>query len=158
MKKFLQHTKLAFLLLGFSSTIALAHDTKRTTVVPEAEKAKAQQLLADGPKKTSGVAGVDILGTVSLNGEFNRSDGLQLRARELVIEVGGIVAVHQHEHRPGVAYILEGEMTEYRSSAPGPVVKKTGDVAFERSGVIHWWKNTGTTPARALVVDIVKAK
>jgi len=127
------------------------------TVVPEAEKARAQELMADGPTKTSGIRGVDLLGSVSLDGEFTTSDGLMLRARELVIEPGGIVAVHQHDNRPGVAYIIEGEMTEHRSSESGPVVKAAGDTAFERSGVVHWWENTGSVPARALVVDILSA-
>jgi quercetin dioxygenase-like cupin family protein len=30
-----------------------------------------------------------------------------------------------------------------------------GEAAFEGSGVSHWWRNEGSTPARALVVDIV---
>ena len=127
------------------------------TVVPEAEKERAAELLASGPSKTSGITSVDVIGEISLDGEFKSSDGLKMRVRELVIEPGGVVAVHQHDNRPGAAYIIEGEMTEHRSSEPGPVVKKAGDTAMERSGVIHWWENTGDVPARALVVDIVQA-
>lgn len=138
---------------------ALAHEhTANHQVVPEAEKQRAQALLADGPETTTGIAGVESLGTVALDGEFTSSDGLVMRARELVIEPGGIVAVHQHDNRPGVAYIIEGEMTEHRSSSDSPVVKQAGDVAFERSGIVHWWENTGSTPARALVVDILPAE
>lgn len=128
------------------------------TVVPEAEKTRAQELLAAGPKKTTGVRSVKEIGTVSLDGEFKSSDGLRMRVRELIIEPGGIVAVHQHTNRPGAAYIIEGEMTEHRSSETGPVVKSAGQTAMERSGVIHWWENTGAIAARALVVDIVPAQ
>ena len=128
------------------------------SVVPEAEYDRAQALLADGPAKTSGIGGVNVLGTVSLDGEFDGSDGLTMRVRELLIDPGGVVAVHQHDHRPGAAYIIEGERTEHRSSERNPVVKKAGDVAMERSGVVHWWENTGSTRARALVVDIVTAE
>ncbi|MEM1079166.1 MAG: cupin domain-containing protein [Pseudomonadota bacterium] len=137
-----------------------AHATlhKAQTVVPEAEQARAQALLATGPTETSGIRSVALLDTVSLDGEFDSSDGLMMRVRELVIEPGGIVAVHQHTNRPGAAYIIEGEMTEHRSSEEGALVKSAGDTAMERSGVIHWWENTGDTAARALVVDIVKAE
>lgn len=125
------------------------------TVVPEAEKARAAALLVEGPTRTSGIASVKVIGGVSLDGEFQSSDGLMLRVRELVIDPGGVVAVHQHDKRPGAAYIIEGEMTEYRASESGPVVKTAGSTAMERSGVVHWWENTGKTAARALVVNIV---
>lgn len=157
----------AALAFGVAET-ASAHDshaqdshvkiTLAQSVVPEAEYDRARELLADGPTKTSGIGGVKLLGTVPLDGEFGSSDGLVMRVRELLIEPGGIVAVHQHDRRPGTAYIIEGEMTEHRSTEKGPLVKKAGDVAMERSGVIHWWENTGSTEARALVVDILPAE
>lgn len=145
--------------LAFAAPV-IAHEVvaNSTVVVPEAEKERAQELLADGPQKTSGIGGVNLLGAVSLEGEFSSSDGLSMRVRELVINPGGIVAVHEHNNRPGVAYIIEGEMIEHRSSEGAGVAKPAGSVALERTGVIHWWENTGTVPARALVVDIVEAE
>jgi len=149
----------SLLLAALCAMPGLAHEVKSSLqVVPEAEKERAQALMADGPTKTAGIAGVEMLGTVTLDGEFTSSDGLVMRVRELVIDPGGIVAVHQHDNRPGVAYIIEGEMTEHRSTEEGPVVKTAGSTAFERSGVVHWWENTGATAARALVVDIVPAE
>ena len=59
---------------------------------------------------------------------------------------------------PGVACILAGEMTGHRAGEDAPAIEKSGDIALERTGVTHWWKNTGSTPAKALVVDIVPAK
>lgn len=126
-------------------------------VVPEAEKAAAQKMMAEGPDKTSGIAGVNKLGAAALDGEFDSPAGLVLRAREIIFEPGGVVAVHQHDGRPGVAFIIEGELTEHRAGMDGPVVRKAGDVAFEQTGVTHWWKNASGKPARALVVDIVPA-
>lgn len=79
------------------------------------------------------------------------------RARELRIAPGGVVAVHRHEQRPGVAYILEGSIVEHRNDAAEPVVRGPGAVAFERSGITHWWESRGDTPVRALVVDVVPA-
>ena len=46
-------------------------------------------------------------------------------------------------------------MTERSGPGFDPQVIHTGEAAFEGSGVSHWWRNEGTTPARALVVDIV---
>ncbi len=111
-----------------------------------------------GPKKTTGIAEVTALGEISLDGEFESSDGLNLRARVLVINPGGVVAVHAHDKRPGIAYILEGEMTEHRSSHVNPLVRKAGDSAFEKTGVVHWWENTGNIPAKAIVVDIIRSQ
>ncbi|MEM1316516.1 MAG: cupin domain-containing protein [Pseudomonadota bacterium] len=128
------------------------------TVVPSAEKDRAQELLADGPTETTGVSRVSLIGSMPLDGEFQSSDGLVMRVRELVIEPGGIVAVHQHTNRPGAAYIVEGELVEHRSTEAGPVVKTAGETAMERSGVIHWWENESDAPARAVVVDIVPAE
>ena len=115
----------ATLAFGVAET-ASAHDshaqdsdvkiTLAQSVVPEAEYDRARELLADGPTKTSGIGGVKLLGTVPLDGEFGSSDGLVMRVRELLIEPGGIVAVHRHDRRPGTAYIIDGEMTEHRST------------------------------------------
>lgn len=112
----------------------------------------------EGPKKHVGIEKVDVLGTVPLKGEFASPDGMMLRAREVLIAPDGLVAVHQHNGRPGVAYIINGEMTEQRAGAGGPVVKKAGDTAFEKTGVAHWWKNTGKTIAKLIVVNLLPVK
>ena len=124
-------------------------------VVPTQEKAIAQAHHLDGPTKTQGIASVVELASIALGDEFDGMSGQQFRVRELVIEPGGIVAVHQHQQRPGIAYILEGEMVEHRSDHDAPLVRKAGDIAVERTGVSHWWENRSDQPARALVVDIL---
>ena len=132
------------------------------SVVPEAErKAALEQLSAGAPTNTSGIAALKKLGTVKLDGEFDSVEGRVLRTREIVFEPGAVVALHKHLGRPGVAYIIEGEMTEYRVGADGragTVVKKAGETALEGTGVVHWWKNASGKTARALVVDIVPAE
>lgn len=142
---------LAAALLGVAAAAA-AHDNE---VTPRAERERAQVLQAEGPKDTRGVSAVEALGAVSLAGEIPDDGDRVLRTRELTIVPGGIVAVHRHEQRPGVAYILEGEMVEHRNDRTEPVLRKAGDTAFERSGVTHWWENVGDEAVRALVVDIV---
>lgn len=154
-------TAIAILLAGALSADGyhgVSDATHTDSVVPEAELARAQELLADGPTETSGVSSVEVIGTAPLDGEFESSDGLVLRVRELVIEPGGIVAVHQHDNRPGAAYIVEGEMTEHRSTEAAPRIVSAGETAMETSGVVHWWENTGDVAAKAVVVDIVEAE
>lgn len=147
----------AWLMVLALSLSAAAHQESEHRPIPEMEQARAQKLQALGPKQNQGVLSVTALGAVSLDGEFAGVDGRQLRAREILIAPGGRVAVHQHDQRPGLAYILEGEATEHRSDRAEPVVHGPGSVAFEKSGVIHWWENTGDVPMKAVVVDIVPA-
>lgn len=124
-------------------------------IVPGHERDIAAQKHAEGPTANKGVKAVAALGSVDLGSEFSGMEGRVLRAREIVIEPGGVVAVHQHDARPGLAYILEGEIVEYRKGSAEPRVRKPGEVAFENSGVTHWWENKTDTTVRALVVDIV---
>ncbi len=139
---------------GVTQTILLAQ-----TVVPEAEKEAARQkLFAEGPDKSAGISAVHKLGHVALGGEFDAIEGRVIRAREIIFEPGAVVAVHQHQGRPGVAYIIEGEITEHRVDADGQTsttVKQAGEVALEWTGVVHWWHNESGKTVRALVVDIV---
>lgn len=151
--------------LAALTTSAAAHDTKyphnhqgqlvSTEVAPESERLDAAELEASGPTETTGISAVRMLGTVPLAGEISSFEDRMIRTRELELEPGGIVAVHRHDERPGVAYIVSGEVTEHRSGAPGPVVKRAGDVAFEQNGTVHWWENEGDTIAKVVVVDIV---
>lgn len=124
-------------------------------VVPEAERRLAADRGINGPTQNQGIKSIAVLGTVDLGSEFAAMNGRQLRARELVIEAGGVVAVHQHDARPGMAYILEGEIVEHRNDQSSPIVHKQGSVAFEKTGVAHWWENKSLVPVRALVVDVV---
>lgn len=137
--------------------IANAHDHS-PKVVPEKEYETAQNLGSTGPKETKGIESVTLLGKVSLADEFETLDNREMRAREIIISPGGVVAVHQHDARPGVAYIIEGEIVEHRNDAPEPLLRKAGAVAFEKTGVVHWWENRSDKRVRALVVDIIESK
>jgi len=144
--------RLSALLLCLATVPVVAHD-----VIPEYEKHAAQRLLADGPKETHGVESAIEIGSVPLDGELPGAEGKVLRARLLVLAPGAQIAVHEHQQRPGLAYVLEGELTEHRTDAGGPIRRGVGAVAFERTGVVHWWRNETNRPARALVVDVVDA-
>ena len=145
-------TLISILAMILTLNYAFAQSPK---VVPEHEHKIAEQLKLDGPTQTKGIESVELLGTVGLEKDFPALAGKQLRARELVIAPGGVVTVHQHDSRPGVAYILEGEIIEHRNDSTAPLLRRQGAVAFEQSGVAHWWENRSSHPVRALVVDIV---
>ena len=159
MNRFLVPSLLAFISLSacHTSDHALSHSHGGTplTVVPSQEKAIAQKKALEGPTQTHGIASIKALVGLHLGDEFVGLKGQQMRARELVLQPGAVVAVHQHEHRPGFAYILEGEVVEFRNDHEGPITRRAGDVAIERTGVSHWWENRSGNTVRALVVDIV---
>jgi len=141
--------------LLLASVSAIAHDLIAANVVPEAERKSASQKGFSGPTESHGVTAVTPVGSVALSGEFEGMQGRVLRAREIVIAPGGVVAVHEHNKRPGVAYILEGEIIEHRNDHNEPIQRRPGDAAFEQTGVVHWWENRSDKPVRALVVDVV---
>ncbi|MEY4353749.1 MAG: hypothetical protein RLZZ609_1990 [Cyanobacteriota bacterium] len=120
-------------------------------VVPAHERLNSGQ----GASLTQGIVAIKRLGGQPLGEEFAALQGRELRLREITVAPGGSIALHRHDHRPGVAYILEGQMTERRGPGFTPRVFGPGQVAFEGHGVTHWWRNEGSTPSRALVVDIV---
>jgi quercetin dioxygenase-like cupin family protein len=119
--------------------------------------APGHEQLAPVPGAPTAQVGVAVrrLGGQPLEHDFPALQGRELRLRALTIAPGGSITLHRHDQRPGVAYILEGQMTEWRGPGFTPRVIGPGEAVFEATGVSHWWRNQGTTPARALVVDIV---
>jgi quercetin dioxygenase-like cupin family protein len=119
--------------------------------------APSHEQLAPMPGAPTAQVGVTVrrLGGQSLDHDFRALQGRELRLRELTIAPGGSITLHRHDQRPGVATILEGQMTEWRGPGFTPRVIGPGEAVFETTGVSHWWRNQGTTPVRALVVDIV---
>lgn len=157
-----------FLLAGFVTAMiaapAFPGDEQPTSVgetnqdlIPKHEREIARQSDAEGPSETTGIESSVVLGTIALTGEFESLDGYVLRAREVTVAPGGQVAVHRHDSRPGVAYVLEGEVVEHRRGEE-PAVRRLGDTAFENSSVVHWWRNESQFSARVLVVDIVPSE
>jgi quercetin dioxygenase-like cupin family protein len=151
------HTLTVVLIAILPTNALLAHDGHAPAVVPEREYAIGAGQL-DGPAETRGVASVRVLGSIDLGSEFAALAGREFRLREIVIEPGGVIAVHRHDRRPGFAYILEGEIVEVRNDHREPLLRGPGDVAVERTDIIHWWANRSDAPVRALVIDIVPSE
>jgi len=94
------------------------------------------------------------LSSVDLGPEIEGMGGRQLRMRMITIDPGGIIGIHSHQDRPGVAYILQGKVVEHR----GGMSKEYGEGETwpENKETVHWLENRGTTPAILIAVDIFK--
>ena len=142
--------------LMFASFKAFSHQDDQKQIVPASEKLgtlKAPEIA----KKTQGVESIIKLGHVDLDQEFKGMQHRQLRARKITIKPGGVVGIHQHQSRPGFAYILQGEIFEHRQGME-PQLRKAGDISFEQTGVTHWWHNRSKSAVIALVADIILEK
>jgi quercetin dioxygenase-like cupin family protein len=60
-----------------------------------------------------------------------------LRLREIPIATGGHIGLHRHDNLPGMAYLLEGPLTERWGDSYSLVVLKAGEAAFETTGITH---------------------
>lgn len=104
--------------------------------------------------ETMGVT-VKLLATVDLGLEIEGLAGRQFRMRMVTIEPGGVFGpLHDHVDRPGLVYILQGTITDYRDGVAteyGPGVGWPED-----RKTLHWLENRGTIPAVEISVDIVR--
>ncbi|WP_284617212.1 cupin domain-containing protein [Aquabacterium humicola] len=107
------------------------------------------------PGATAPVGVTDVVrASTDLSREPAHIDGRQFRLRQLEIQPGGVVPWHSHDDRPAMIYIVSGEVVEYASSCAVPIVHRAGDIAPEKSGTSHWWKNLGGAPAVLISVDL----
>ena len=100
---------------------------------------------------------VQPLGRVDLASDFPSLTDRVLRARRITIGPGGSIAWHEHQQRPGVAYLMEGSLIEIRGDGSGVrrIERHAGDAMFESKGVLHAWENISQHPATAVVIDVV---
>jgi len=152
---FARGAALAFVLAALVTMPARADQAATMDqVVPEAERARIDLASTGGPAETRGVLASEVLGALDLVRDFPQMAGYQMRARVVTLDAGGVIAVHQHESRPAVAYLLEGEITEVRGKEQ-VIAHGQGSAAFEQTGLVHWWENRSDRPVKVVVVDIV---
>jgi quercetin dioxygenase-like cupin family protein len=96
----------------------------------------------------------NVIGAIDLGNGYNIA-GKTMRLRRLVIQPGGVVPNHSHAERPANIYVVEGQISEYRSNCTVPIELKTGDVAVEAGNLSHWWRNNSTKPVTLISADIV---
>jgi quercetin dioxygenase-like cupin family protein len=136
-----------------------AFGTLGLVMAAQAGECPAEHRVADGlgqkpgPAAPRGVSDV-VRASTDLAKEPLALKGRTFRLRELQVQPEGIVPWHSHDERPAMIYIVSGEIVEYASSCAVPIVHRAGDVAPERKGTSHWWKNTGTGTAVLISVDL----
>ena len=106
-----------------------------------------------GPAMPVGVTDV-VRATTDLSREPAMIADRQFRLRQLDMKPGAVVPWHSHDNRPAMIYVVSGEVVEYASNCAVPIVHKAGDVASEKKGTSHWWKNTGGTTAVLISADL----
>jgi quercetin dioxygenase-like cupin family protein len=143
--------------LAFAGAVAAA--LAFTTSAVQAGECPAGSRVADGkgqppgPSMPVGVTDV-VRATTDLAQEPAMIADRQFRLRQLEMKPGGVVPWHSHDNRPAMIYIVAGEVVEYASNCAVPIVHKAGDVAPEKKGTSHWWKNAGSAPAVLISVDL----
>jgi uncharacterized cupin superfamily protein len=84
--------------------------------------------------------------------------GLQpLEPGAITIAPGGQIAAHPHTTRPGLVKVVAGEWVEGRPEGETTYDANGSEGIVEDEHTTHWFFNRGTTPATALVCDIVPA-
>jgi quercetin dioxygenase-like cupin family protein len=139
-----------------AATLAIAATGATAGECPVASRVADGKGQAMGPTQPKDVTDV-VRASTDLSKEPAKIAGRQFRLRELSMQPGGIVPWHSHGNRPAMIYIVSGEVVEYASNCAVPIVHKAGDVAPERNGTSHWWKNTGNTAAVLISVDLFPA-
>ena len=140
--------------LLFQGRVVLAHEAHQfQAVTPESELRTPP---VGAPSITQKIS-VKALGSIDLSREFTALNKRILRSRRITIKPGGSVAWHEHQHRPGVAYLIEGTLTEVRDDGSGvrSIRRHAGEAVFESTGVLHGWKNDSNQAATAIVIDLI---
>jgi quercetin dioxygenase-like cupin family protein len=114
-------------------------------------KATGQQ---PGPTETKGMKASPPT-ALDLGPEIESVEGRQLRLRVVTLEPGGVVGVHTHKGRPGVAYVLQGTLTEHRDGG-WVEERRQGESWTEDKTVTHWAENRGSEPVVVVAVDVFK--
>lgn len=87
-----------------------------------------------------------------------QAPGREFRLRRLEIKPGGVVPWHSHAARPAHIFVVEGAVTEYRSTCSVPIQHVKGESIAEAGPTSHWWRNNGRTVAVLMSADVLPAK
>ena len=147
MNKVVLKTAIALALFASASTHVFAGDCPKDQATTGA--------FLPGETKAKDVTD-DVISAVDLSSKGKAFKGFMLRVRKLVVQPGGIVPLHKHDIRAANIYILEGEITEYRTTCKVPLLHKAGDVTAEfGADLSHWWRNDSTKPTIILSSDLL---
>lgn len=93
------------------------------------------------------------LASLALGPEIQGLQGRYLRARLVAAEPGGHSAIHSHQDRPAIPYVLRGTLTQCTTAGTCSELRE-GQAGTADKNTVHWDENKGTTPLIYLVLDI----
>ena len=97
----------------------------------------------------------ETLAIVDLKG-WRNTGPLFLRTRRLTIAPHGIVPTHEHDDRPSIVFVVQGQLIEHSTLCSVPVHHKAGEATTEFGpGHAHWWENTTNKKAVVTSSDVV---
>jgi len=106
-----------------------------------------------GPEKNAGLC-FKTLGLTPLKGEIPDVEGSSLRMRLITVEPGGHTALHVHQDRPGIVYVVSGAVYNHPKGKKVTQVR-AGEVFCETQGYTHYIENRGEVSATLISADIV---
>ena len=106
------------------------------------------------PEKTHGLD-VEPVYLSPLGAQIPEMKGFEYRARRIVVNPGAATNDHSHADRPGIVYVVEGTLDEYRKGEKRVV--SAGDTWLESAETVHWFENTSDKKAVILAFDLVKS-
>lgn len=103
--------------------------------------------------ETRGIT-VQQLDSIDLGAEIEGMEGRKFRMRLITFAPGAVFGpLHDHVDRPGLVYILQGNITDHRNGVAteyGPGLGWPED-----RNTVHWLENKGSVPAVEISVDII---
>jgi quercetin dioxygenase-like cupin family protein len=110
--------------------------------------------MTDDAHETRGVT-TELLASIDLGAEIEGMEGRRFRMRMVTMEPGGVYGpIHDHVDRPGLVYILQGTITDFRD---GTATEYGPGLGWpEDKDTVHWLENRGSVPAVEISVDIVR--
>ena len=108
----------------------------------------------NAPAETTGLI-ISPPTALELGPEIDDVAGRQLRLRVVTFEPGAQIVLHSHKGRPGVAYVLQGTLTEH-VEGKGTFERRTGESWTEGKDTNHWAENKSGERAVVLAVDVFK--
>lgn len=150
-------SKLATTALGAIAAVAALGLQPALAGECPADQVVAGAMNGDGHMEGKGVTD-SVLAVNELGDYHDDLAGRVQRIRFLTVEPGGEVAWHEHTDRPALIYIVEGAITEYRSTCAVPVEHKAGEVAAELGPLAHWWRNNTDAPATLISSDLPRSE
>lgn len=102
------------------------------------------------PTESQGVS-LDVLQQFDLAPQIAAMSGYDIRMRKITFAPGATFAQHSHAIRPGLVYVLEGEILDVRGDDRR--VYKAGEHWMEDASTDHWLANISDEPVTFIMID-----